>query len=435
MKHLFPIILLLLSPLCLEAVANQVDLGFTTGDIFFDVEEPLVAGDHIRLYARVHNYGEVDVQGYVEFFQGAIPVDQSQVISVRAGGVPEEVFVDFVVPSGTFNIRADIKATDPQDENPDNDSVMTKLYSPVFDDDRDGVVNSHDNCPDRVNPDQTDSDSDGLGDVCDDDDDNDGVSDDVENEIGSNPTTVDTDSDGIKDPHDAYPNDEKQTQIPVNLEDLFSELITELDTGLMGTASTDLIASAAAEEELSSAVIVSGLEFSPKAIFSYSREAWNKFNFKALTPEVTGYLFEWDFADGVYSNRHSPDHEYQDYGNFEVSLRITGPDGAVSEDTTIVSVPFFTLNNRLIVILIGLLSLLLLFGLVFTARMSFMPKRKKTELVATPLVEEPEIANTIPEPKKETVVDQPEKKFVTPDKPQKRAPVKQISIRDGDLED
>ena len=48
------------------------------------------------------------------------------------------------------------------------------------DDDSDGVENDVDNCPDTPNPDQTDSDNDGIGDVCDDDSDNDGVPDTVD---------------------------------------------------------------------------------------------------------------------------------------------------------------------------------------------------------------------------------------------------------------
>ena len=45
------------------------------------------------------------------------------------------------------------------------------------DSDGDGIPDSEDNCIDDPNPDQTDTDQDGLGDVCDEDDDNDGYSD------------------------------------------------------------------------------------------------------------------------------------------------------------------------------------------------------------------------------------------------------------------
>jgi len=51
-------------------------------------------------------------------------------------------------------------------------------------DDYDGIV---DNCPDNANPGQADNDADGLGDVCDPDDDNDGFTDVQETFLGSNP--------------------------------------------------------------------------------------------------------------------------------------------------------------------------------------------------------------------------------------------------------
>ena len=100
--------------------AQTVDLQIGVGDISFSHEEPFLAGEQIRIYARAHNAGDTDVSGYISFFQGTVPIGNSQVISVRSDGAVEEVYVDYVVPSGTFNIRAEIKGTSPEDQNPDN---------------------------------------------------------------------------------------------------------------------------------------------------------------------------------------------------------------------------------------------------------------------------------------------------------------------------
>jgi hypothetical protein len=385
MRKILIIAFLLFAPSFVHA--SKVDLAISQDSIVFS--DALVVGNEVRIYATVTNEGDTDVDGYVAFYQGSIPIGDSQVISIRSGSVPEEVFVDFIVPNGDFNIRAQIRGTDPADENTDNDVAVTRLLTPIQDNDRDGVENVSDNCPSVSNASQEDIDEDGKGNACDDDDDGDGITDDVETELGTNPFVVDTDGDGVSDATDAYPTDASQSRIvpiPVVVSDFTpinesgsAEATTpvpeEVQDGVLDSMTIDIVSTEPVLQE-ESGVDKSADQASeptlasPKAVFRYAAETWNTYTFLSVTPETPGYRFQWDFGDGVTSSRPTVRHTYASPGEYAITFRVTDPSGLQSEDTASVRIRFWTLENRMVDLLCGLLAFLLLFGIVVIVRLS-----------------------------------------------------------------
>jgi hypothetical protein len=119
-----------------------------------------------------------------------------------------------VVPSdGRMNVSAQLESDydrdgrgdDTQDTDddgdglPDADEVALGTGHLNPDTDGDGVGDFPDNCRGTANPDQADADGTQGGDACDRDDDNDGLSDDVEAVLRTSRLDVDTDDDGLTD--------------------------------------------------------------------------------------------------------------------------------------------------------------------------------------------------------------------------------------------
>jgi len=109
---------------------------------------------------------------------------------------------------GLSNAEEESKGTDPDKADTDGDGVNDKVdafpinSSESSDTDMDSLGDNSDNCLNKPNPDQHDTDSDLQGDACDSDDDNDGIADENDN----CPTTVAGDSFSL-DPTDQTDND------------------------------------------------------------------------------------------------------------------------------------------------------------------------------------------------------------------------------------
>ncbi|MBI2625126.1 MAG: hypothetical protein HYW70_02240 [Candidatus Nealsonbacteria bacterium] len=168
-----------------ESSLAKTDLSITATDITFSKEDPL-DGENVRVFARVFNLGDTDVYGFVVFLDGKREMAGPQPISVKANTY-DDVFIDWEAASGSHNIDAKIIGTNLADENSSNDVAKKENYFVDLDTDRDG-----------------------KGNIADQDDDNDGLSDNDEIAIGTNPLVLDTDGDLVKDGIDLFPLDKSE---------------------------------------------------------------------------------------------------------------------------------------------------------------------------------------------------------------------------------
>lgn len=166
-------------------VFAKTDLSVSAADLTVS-KETAFAGDTIRLYARISNPGDTDVYGYVTFYANGNKVGSPQPVSVRSGTY-DDVFIDYTLKKGTYDLSVKISGVDIPDEDTTNNEAVRKDY----------FVDS-------------DIDGDGIGDIADSDDDNDGVPDLQEKKEGTNPDVADTDGDGYKDSIDAFPTDKTE---------------------------------------------------------------------------------------------------------------------------------------------------------------------------------------------------------------------------------
>lgn len=370
MKRLFTLLAFLL--FTQPAFASSPDLSISPSHIYFS-EETLYAGATVRLYATVKNYSDTDVTAKVIFYQGAVLIGSSQTVSVLADGGSDDVYVDYEVPRGTFNIRAVIQGQDPDDVNSANNEAITGLFTSVSDDDRDGVRDEDDNCVSDENADQEDMDDDGEGDACDDD----------------------RDGDGVGNGSDAYPDDAARSSAPVvesetapveesdvpeqAIETSAEELSVNMnlpqnDAGVAGESdnesdnekkSTTTITSTKPPKPSPGIFGFGTLAISPYAQFSYRQIDWRTYEFVALPSEGQGSVtYAWDFGDGATSVQASIVHAFPDAGQYVVTLAVTDETGAMVSDAQTFDISFFHLHNPWIQATLAALFFILL-GLVW----------------------------------------------------------------------
>ncbi|MBP9828379.1 PKD domain-containing protein [Patescibacteria group bacterium] len=378
MRRFLPLFVLLgiLGTPILALADTTTDLSVSSKQIRFS-EEVLTAGDRIRLYATVRNNSEVDATAQVFFYQGALLLSGSQIVSVVADGVGDEVFIDFTVPDGPFNIRAVVQGVSPQDSDLTNNEATTALFYPVTDSDGDGVDDSDDSCPSVANVNQQDSDGDGMGDACDTDDDNDGIRDEDEGRQSTSSGSSDDEPAVSVDPAPTPVATATTVAVVPTQSVVTSAAIPEPSAATTVTGESEVVVNEIIPIEITQVgqptetmADDANIERSMRARFVYRQVDWRTYEFEAITG-TDGTTYAWDFGDGATSVQSKIRHAFPDAGNYTVTLAIVAADGSVQSDAEEISVSFFHLENP------ALLSVIILLLLIICGLFIFIMRARK----------------------------------------------------------
>ncbi|MDA3839625.1 MAG: hypothetical protein PF572_00915 [Patescibacteria group bacterium] len=168
---IFIISFILFSPFAIFAAIENIDnAGFVPGPIWFS-KYPVFVDDEVKIYTALYNNSQYNISGELHFFNNEGFIGDTG-FEMPANSGAHNVWIDWVAEKGEIEVGAEIK----------NVSIINSIENIVADIDfkETQIAKS------KIFID-FDNDKDGIGNIADDDDDNDGKNDLAEIAEGTNP--------------------------------------------------------------------------------------------------------------------------------------------------------------------------------------------------------------------------------------------------------
>lgn len=315
------------------------DLYLNDGDVRIASQEAILNRVN-RVYASIHSSSKSDLTGSVSFYDETVQeyINAQQPISVL-GEKTDDVFVDWKPTRyGEHVIAVRIEPAVTEGNDPSNDKIRTTIFV------------------DR------DTDGDKTGDRYDGDIDNDGLTNQQEKIVGTNPFRKDMDGDKVVDGKDAFPLDSTRWEKPATSSGSSS-------SGGQGQAQSQVIQT------------------------NGSTHSGNTVTFNALQtdPKQKIVTYDWNFGDGKKETGVVVDHIYRRPGTYLVQLMMKDAQGQSYATKQLVTIgrPWKT-----IAMAIGL-ALLILGWIILL----FLKRKKRSEPIKKASVS-PRLKKSLPRSKK-----------------------------------
>jgi Thrombospondin type 3 repeat len=234
-----------------------------------------------------------------------------------AYGAVASVSADASTPVGSYSVilseaagtTATTNSNGTQGKLEDKTATVITVHVTAADSDDDGVPDSTDNCPNAANADQTDSDGDGIGDVCD-----------------TTDPDPDTDGDGVLDANDNCPTVVNADQEDADNDGLGDACDSNSYVPAVGTAASDAIGDEG--DTLSTSGSFTDLDGTETLLVSHSPQVGN-FTYNSATGDWTWSLVTTDdvtlesITVTAYDGEHTAVTDTFDYEALNVAPEIT----------------------------------------------------------------------------------------------------------------